>query len=131
MCSELFRIPYEWGGVPIFGFGLLLAVWALASAATLFSLVRRHGWSGETWSAVPMLLLVGAAIVLLPRVFPDGLPIRGYGVMLLAGITSGVGIAIYRASRGGLDAESIISLAIWLVISGVVGARFRPGGLFG
>ena len=35
MCSELFRIPYSWGGVPIFGFGVLLAIWAVASALTL------------------------------------------------------------------------------------------------
>ena len=52
----------------------LLAIWAVASAATLVGLVRRHGWSGETSSALPMLLLVGAAIVFLPQVFPDGLP---------------------------------------------------------
>jgi phosphatidylglycerol:prolipoprotein diacylglycerol transferase len=123
MCSELLRIPYEWGGVPIFGFGVLFAIWAIASLATLLGLVRRQGWSAETWSAVPMLLLVGAAIVLLPRVFPDGLPIRGYGLMLLAGITAGVGMAIYRARQGRLDPEIIISLAIWLVVCGVVGAR--------
>jgi hypothetical protein len=33
MCSELFRIPYSWGGMPVFGFGVLLAVWAVACAA--------------------------------------------------------------------------------------------------
>src|SRR5687767_6462795 len=105
MCSELFRIPYELGGVPIFGVGVLLAIWAIASAASIAGLVRRHGWGAETWSAVPMLLLVGAAIVFLPKLFPDGLPIRGYGVMLLAGIVAGVGLAMYRASKGGLDPE--------------------------
>jgi phosphatidylglycerol:prolipoprotein diacylglycerol transferase len=123
MCSELFRIPYEVGGVPIFGVGVLLAIWAIASAASIAGLVRRHGWGAETWSAVPMLLLVGAAIVFLPKLFPDGLPIRGYGVMLLAGIVSGVGLAMYRASKGGLDPEIILSLAIWAVICGVIGAR--------
>jgi phosphatidylglycerol:prolipoprotein diacylglycerol transferase len=109
--------------VPIFGFGVLLAIWALAVLATLASLVRRYGWRGETLSAMPMLLLVGAAIVFLPKVFPGGLPVRGYGVMLLAGITAGVGMAMYRARQGGLDHEVILSLAIWLVICGVIGAR--------
>jgi phosphatidylglycerol:prolipoprotein diacylglycerol transferase len=123
MYSELFRIPYEVGGVPIFGFGVLLAIWAVASAASIVGLVRRHGWGAETWSAVPMLLLIGAAIVFLPRLFPDGMPIRGYGVMLLAGIVSGVGLAMYRARKGGLDPEIVLSLAIWLVICGVIGAR--------
>jgi phosphatidylglycerol:prolipoprotein diacylglycerol transferase len=123
MFSELFRIPYEWAGVPIFGLGVLLAIWALATVATLFGLVRRYGWSAETWSAVPMLLLIGAAIVMLPRLFPGGLPVRGYGIMLLAGIVAGAGMAIRRAKQGGLDPEIIITFALWLVICGVIGAR--------
>lgn len=123
MHSELLKIPYEWGGVPIFGFGVLLVLWAVASVISIAGLVRRHGWSAETLSALPMLLLLGAAIVVLPRVFPDGLPIRGYGVMLLAGIVSGVGMGMYRARKGGLDPEVILSLAIWLVVCGVIGAR--------
>jgi phosphatidylglycerol---prolipoprotein diacylglyceryl transferase len=123
MHSELLRIPYEWGGVPIFGFGVLLVLWAIGSAITLAGLVRRNGWGIETLSAVPMLLLLGAAIVMMPRVFPGGLPIRGYGVMLLAGIVAGVGMAMYRARQGGLDPEAILSLAIWVVVCGVIGAR--------
>jgi phosphatidylglycerol:prolipoprotein diacylglycerol transferase len=123
VCSELFRIPYEVAGVPIFGFGVLLAIWAIAGAVSIAGLVRRHGWDAETWSAVPMLLLLGAAIVLLPRIFPDGLPIRGYGVMLLAGIISGVGLAMHRAQKGGLGPEIILSAAIWIVVCGVIGAR--------
>jgi phosphatidylglycerol---prolipoprotein diacylglyceryl transferase len=123
MCSELFYIPYELAGVPIFGFGLLLAVWAVASALTLFSLVRRYGWSAETLSSLPVLLLLGGAILLLPRLFPGGMPIRGYGVMLLAGIVAGVALAMHRARKGGLDPEMILSLAIWMVVCGLVGAR--------
>ncbi len=123
MCSELFRIPYEVGGVPIFGVGVLLAIWAIAAAATIVGLVRKHGSVAEVLGSLPVLLLLGAAIVFLPRVFPDGLPVRGYGLMLLVGITSGVGMAMYRARQGGLDPEVILSLAIWLVVCGVVGAR--------
>jgi phosphatidylglycerol:prolipoprotein diacylglycerol transferase len=123
MCSELFRIPYEIGGVPIFGLGVLLAIWAIASAVTIFNLVRQKATVTEIAGALPVLLLLGAAIYLLPRVFPDGLPVRGYGVMLLIGITSGVGMAMYRARQGGLDPERILSLAIWMVVCGVIGAR--------
>src|SRR3954469_14957288 len=123
MCSELFRIPYEVGGVPIFGVGVLLAIWALASVATIIGLVRKNGSSGEVLGSLPVLLLLGVAIVFLPRVFPEGLPVRGYGLMLLVGITSGVGMAMHRARQGGLDPEIILSLAIWLVVCGVVGAR--------
>src|SRR3954462_8490819 len=123
MCSELFRIPYEVGGVPIFGVGVLLAIWAIASAATIIGLVRKNGRASEVVGSLPVLLLLGAAIVFLPRVFPEGLPVRGYGLMLLVGITSGVGMAMHRARQGGLDPEIILSLAIWLVVCGVVGAR--------
>ncbi|HEX3600380.1 MAG TPA: prolipoprotein diacylglyceryl transferase family protein [Lacipirellulaceae bacterium] len=123
MCSELFRIPYTWNGVPIFGVGVLLAIWAVVAVATLVGLVRRNGWTADTLSSLPVLLLLGAAILYLPRVFPEGLPIRGYGVMLLIGITSGVGMAMYRGRKGGLDPEIIISLAIWMVVCGVIGAR--------
>jgi phosphatidylglycerol:prolipoprotein diacylglycerol transferase len=91
--------------------------------ATFIGLVRRYGWSGETCSSVPVLLLLGAAILFLPKIFPDGLPIRGYGLMLLAGIAAGVALAMYRARQGGLDPDVILSLAIWLVISGIIGAR--------
>ena len=123
MCSELFRIPYAWHGIPIFGVGVLLAIWAIASAATIFGLMRRHGSAAEIFGSLPVLLLLGAAILLLPRVFPDGLPVRGYGLMLLLGIVAGVAMAMYRAQQGGLDPEVILSLSIWLVVSGVIGAR--------
>src|SRR5687768_7106584 len=102
MCSELFRIPYEIAGVPLFGFGVLLAIWAITSGITIAGLVRQYGWGAEIWSALPTLLLLGVAIYFLPRVFPNGLPIRGYGVMLLAGISAGVGMALYRARQAKL-----------------------------
>jgi phosphatidylglycerol:prolipoprotein diacylglycerol transferase len=123
MCSELFRIPYEAGGVPIFGAGLLLAIWAVATVLSVFGIARRGGSMAEILGALPMLLLLGAAIYYLPSIFPDGLPVRGYGLMLLVGIGLGVAMAMYRAWQGGLDPELILSLAIWLVVSGVIGAR--------
>ncbi len=123
MCSELFRIPYSWGSVPIFGFGVLLAVWALAGIGSLAMTVRRQGWSAETLSLLPLLLLTGAAIVGLPRIFPSGLPVRGYGVMVLAGAATGVWMATYRAQRAGIDRELIWSMAFWLFIGGMIGGR--------
>jgi phosphatidylglycerol:prolipoprotein diacylglycerol transferase len=123
MCSELWRIPYEAGGVPLFGFGVLLAVWAVASVWLLVAAVRRQGWNAETWSLVLPLAFVGAAILFLPKYFPEGLPIRGYGVMLLVGSAAGIGLAIYRARQVGLDSEVIISLAMVTFLCGIVGAR--------
>jgi phosphatidylglycerol---prolipoprotein diacylglyceryl transferase len=86
-------------------------------------------------SYVPLLLVIGAAIwFLLPALeevkyslsgepVVQGLPIRGYGVMLLIALVSAVGLAVYRARRRGIDQEIIYSLAIWLFIGGFGGAR--------
>jgi phosphatidylglycerol:prolipoprotein diacylglycerol transferase len=123
MCSELFRIPYEVGGVPLFGMGVLLAIWAIGSAATIIGLIRKSASSVEVLGSLPVLLLLGAAVIFLPRIFPEGLPVRGYGVMLLVAIVAGVGLAMHRARQGGLDPEIILSLSIWLVVCGIVGAR--------
>ncbi len=123
MCSELFRVPYSWGGMPIFGFGLLLLVWAVVGMSSFALTVRRHGWNADTFSLLPLLLLTGAAIVGLPRVFPGGLPVRGYGVMVLAGAAAGVWMATYRAQQVGLDRELIWSMAFWLFLGGMVGGR--------
>ena len=62
MLQTLFYIPSELFGLPVFGFGLLLAVWAVASAALLAWLVRRQGFNADTRSYVPVLALLGAAI---------------------------------------------------------------------
>jgi phosphatidylglycerol:prolipoprotein diacylglycerol transferase len=123
MCSELLRIPYSWGGVPIFGVGVLLVVWAIVGLGSFALTVRRHGWNAETLSLLPLLLITGAAIVGLPRVFPSGLPVRGYGVMVLAGAATGVLMATYRAQRAGIDRELIWSMAFWLFIGGMIGGR--------
>jgi phosphatidylglycerol---prolipoprotein diacylglyceryl transferase len=123
MCSELFRIPYTVGGVPLFGFGVLLVIWAVVGLGSFAVLVRRHGWNAETLSLLPLLLVTGAAIVGLPKVFPSGLPVRGYGVMVLAGAAAGVAMATYRAQRAGIDRELIWSMAFWLFIGGMIGGR--------
>ncbi len=123
MCSELFRIPYDWGGVPIFGFGVLLAIWAVVGAITLIAVARRYGFGSETLSYVPVLLLAGAAVAFLPRIFPDGLPIRGFGTMVLIGAICGIGLAVYRARKVGLNHDLILSLAFWMFVFGMIGGR--------
>lgn len=123
MCSELLRIPYSWNGVPIFGFGVLLAVWVVVGLGSLAITVRRYGWGGEAWSLVPLLAATLAAIFGLPKLFPAGLPIRGYGAMVVLGAAAGVAMASYRARRVGVDVELIWSLALWLFVGGIVGAR--------
>jgi phosphatidylglycerol:prolipoprotein diacylglycerol transferase len=125
MLQTLFHIPLHLAGRPVFGFGWLLILWAIVSLLLVGSAVRRQGWGGEAKSQLPLLGLLGLVIAfLLPQLCDEyGLPIRGYGVMLLLGVSSGVGLAAYRARRLGLDPEMIFSLAFWLFLAGIVGAR--------
>jgi len=123
--QTLFHIPNRIGGVPLFGFGILLAVWAVASLLFLVRLVRRQGFNSDTLGYVVLLAILGLVIrYVLPGLCDEvGLPIRGYGMMLLAGVVSGVALAAWRAGRMGVDVEIVTSLAFWMFLSGIVGAR--------
>jgi phosphatidylglycerol:prolipoprotein diacylglycerol transferase len=123
MCSELFRIPTEWHGVPILGVGLLLVVWLVGGAIAMLYSGKRTGWSAETWGYLPGLLLGAVGIVIAARLFPEGLPIRGFGVMVLTGSVTAIWLVIHRARQVGLNPEVIMSLAFGLFIGGILGAR--------
>jgi len=126
MLRTFFFIPTEIAGRPLFGFGLLLAAWAVFSVAWMVYWARRQGWNADTWGYVPFLLLVGAVIAwVLPAVCePDhGLPIRGYGTMMLLAVVAGTLLTVSRAKRVGLDPDVIFSLAFWMLLPGIVGAR--------
>ena len=83
----------------------------------------------ETAGQLPVLVIVAAltiVFVLPPLIDPTmgGLPIRGYGVMLLAVGRRRIALSQSIArGRIGLDPEIILSLATWFFISGIVGAR--------
>jgi phosphatidylglycerol---prolipoprotein diacylglyceryl transferase len=126
MRTTLFFIPMEVGGWPVFGPGLLLAIWALASLALLTWLAWRQGWNADTWGYVPILLLVGAIIRWMLPVLcvpQQGLPIRGFGLMNMLGVIAGTSLAAWRAKRRGLDPDLIFSLAFWMLVPGIIGAR--------
>jgi phosphatidylglycerol:prolipoprotein diacylglycerol transferase len=132
MCRTLFYIPNaEIAGLPIFGRGWLLLAWAVFGVVLLIRLVRKQGPEGEVWGYVPLLVLVAAAIWwLLPAISEPipgselkGLPIRGYGTMLLVAVGAAVALAAWRARRAGIDPELIFALAFWLFVPGIIGAR--------
>ncbi len=131
MRQTLLLIPHELFGLPLFGVGWALLAWAILSVVLILWLARRQGWTTETISYLPVLLVVGAAICfVLPMIeertsegVPLGLPIRGYGVMMLLGVISGVALAVYRAWRMGVDPEVIFSLTFWMFLAGITGAR--------
>lgn len=125
MFQTLFFIPATIAGYPVFGPGLLLAAWAVASVVIMAFLAWRQGWNADTWGYVPILLLLGAIIRwVLPAVCePQGLPIRGYGMMILLGVVAGTWLAAWRGKRAGLDPDLIYSLVFWMLVPGIVGAR--------
>jgi phosphatidylglycerol---prolipoprotein diacylglyceryl transferase len=126
MCPTLFFIPAKLAGYPLFGAGLLLAVWAVGSVGLLAWLVWRQGWNADTWGYVPILLLIGAIIRWVLPALSDpqqGLPIRGFGMMNMLGVIAGTLLAARRAKRLGLDPELVFSLAFWMLVPGIVGAR--------
>ena len=132
MQRTLFFIPHSLFGVPLFGFGWMLGLLAVSFVLWLW-IVRRSGRSMSTELRHNGLLWGIAAVVIavvLPAVEigsyggqPAGIAVRGYGVLLLIGVASAVGLALLRARRAGIAADDIFGLALWLFIGGIGGAR--------
>jgi phosphatidylglycerol:prolipoprotein diacylglycerol transferase len=126
MRPTLFHIPDTLFHLPLFGAGLLLAVWAAFGLILLVWLVRRQGFNADTRSYLPLLLIVAAAIYwLLPSLDEpgQGLPIRSYGLMMLLGIVTGTLLAIRRARPLGMNSDQVVSMVFWIVVPGILGAR--------
>ena len=128
MCQTLFNIPNDliWG-LPVFGVGWLFVLWCLLGVALTVWLVRGQGWNADTRGQLVMFVLSGLAICFLPprmHLLADGgMPIRGYGVMLLVAVTSAVALSVRRARQMGQDPELIFSAGTWLFVAGIAGAR--------
>jgi len=131
MKQTLFVIPHELNGIPVFGMGWLLALWLIGSAGYLCWLWRRQGWNKETASYLPTMLVGGIAILwLLPWLEAStgdgavqGLAIRGYGMMFLLAVVTGVGITLLMARRAGIHPDVIFSMSFWCFVFGIIGAR--------
>ncbi len=134
MLQTLFYIPDRLFGLPVFGVpGILFAIWAVGALIAMARQVYRYGLTVDAGGLAVLLAFLGAVLVLfLPSLLehrdpsnPEalGLPIRGYGVMVLIGVISAVALAIHRARQRGVDPEIIISLALWLFVGGMLGAR--------
>jgi len=126
MRQTLFYIPETLFGYPLFGFGLLLAAWAVASVAILAWLWRRQGFNADTRGYAGLFLVLGVVIwAVLPKIVEPGfgLPIRGYGTMLLIAFLSGSGLVAWRGYRLGIDPDVSISLVFWGFVPGIIGAR--------
>lgn len=145
MRQILFQIPLDrpWnlgplGEVPGFGFGIVLLVWTLIGIWSLVSYYRdnrSHGQPGQflqpviNWTVVAFLIaFVAPAMGAWLRQhgsppFRDGLPIFGYGFMMLVGVICATWLAGRRARKVGLPSDAMWDLAVWLFVPGIIGAR--------
>ena len=84
----------------MFGWGWALTLWFLVCLATLAASYRKSGFGPETRGHLPVMGIVALMVVLvLPRLEEDpsaglGVPIRGFGVMLLISVVAGVSLVV-------------------------------------
>ena len=129
MLSTLFHIPTRLtvgdASLPLFGCGLLLVVWAVCGGFAVVRSLRRRGWRETAQALGVPLALTGALVAFILPALDDGqgVPVRGYGVMLLAAAAAGTWLSIRRGRPLGFDADTIIALATEVFLWGLVGAR--------
>ena len=126
MRQTLCYIPETFFGLPLFGWGLGLAV--LAAIVLLVHVYQyfKHRTISDVGSSIAMLIIGGILIVLvLPRIAEPqlGIPIRGYGLCLVVAICFSFGLVLLLGKRQNIPAEQIHSLAFWTIIVGILGAR--------
>jgi phosphatidylglycerol:prolipoprotein diacylglycerol transferase len=126
MCQTLFYIPLEIFGIPVFGLGLanfLLVIIVLIASVWRFAVTRKL--DGEIGNYFALLIIVGAVLLVVPKMAESGLgiPIRGYGVCLLVAILSALCLVLRLAKRKHISSELIFSLCLWAVLGGILGAR--------
>jgi phosphatidylglycerol:prolipoprotein diacylglycerol transferase len=129
MLTTLFHIPSRlpWGTefLPVFGWGILLAALAIGGAIACLWIARHHGWPTAASTLGGPLLLAAAVIVFVLPALDDGqgVPVRGYGVMLLAAALAGTWLSVARGRSMGFDADTILTLGMEIFLAGIVGAR--------
>lgn len=131
MQSTLYVIPHALLGLPVFGFGWGV-IGVLLALAIRWAYGRKIGENTKsftqslpTWGIVLLIVMF-----LFPRFElldfegnPLGIPIRGYGVMLLLAVTSGLGLAMLRGKSLNVATDTLLALAFWLFCGGILGAR--------
>lgn len=127
MQQTLFFIPYEIFGFPVFGFGILLILWlagSLAGAVLYWKYAPEKSLSDFLINAALALFAGFVLCGVLPKVGrAAGIPIQAYGTMMLLGILTSAGLAIFRAKKFGFTADQIFGVSVCICVCGILGAR--------
>jgi phosphatidylglycerol:prolipoprotein diacylglycerol transferase len=85
----------------------------------------RHGLAQAITSLGLPLAVVAALLLWVLPALDDGIgvPIRGYGIMLLVAAAAGTWLSVIRGRRMGFDADTILALGTEVFLWGLVGAR--------
>ena len=129
MLTTLFYIPTNISigsaSLPLFGLGAFFFIWLFLGATAFAFTSQQKGYSGAISSLFFPLVISGAVIVWGLPALDDGrgIPVRGYGTMLIAAAVAGTWLSILRGRRVGIDADTIIALGLEVFLAGIVGAR--------
>lgn len=131
MRSTLFYLPHQLLGIPLFGFGWMLGLLLLAVIVWFVVNQQRLKTTKQLQESLPMWLVAALLILFFfprmeaidPNGRPIGMPIRGYGLMLMSGAIAGITLTMRRAKPLGLSLDHLLSLATWGFIPGILGAR--------
>ncbi|MBU6385783.1 MAG: prolipoprotein diacylglyceryl transferase [Planctomycetes bacterium] len=140
MRQTLFYLPHQVGPLPLFG----PISWSILGLILYFGITLLHSYRtksknpGSNTEILDGLFnwAVGFGILgfLLPAIETKvaagtadqivvGLPVRGYGLMMMLGVISAVAISYHRVLKLGVRKESFVTLVLWTVIGGLLGAR--------
>ncbi len=135
MRSTLFFIPHAIGPLPVAGFGWLLI--ALLAVFLLGAIRRKNqgaNWGQATGDWFGWAIAAIVIVFVLPRMepmlpdgqggdYPVGIPIRGYGLFLMLSVVGAVWMTWLHARQLGLSIDSLMSLSLFTLLSGLFGAR--------
>ena len=131
MLQTVLRIPHEVGGLPLFGYGWVAAALALGLAGVILTAILKPAMRNDVIQASPMLIIMlVVSIWVMPHLEEQGpnntslgLPIRGYGVMLVAGVVSGFALTVARGRRMGFNPDRVLTMLVGMFVTGILGAR--------
>ncbi len=132
MQQTLINIPHEFAGLPLFGFGWALIVWALFGGIWLTRFYMQPAsrkQEGVGQPLVPILVIGFLIAFIIPFIEPTdsegptGVQIRGYGFFVLLGVSSGIFIASIQARRQGVHPDVVFTMTLYLFLFGVLGGR--------